>query len=129
METIFKTVVKVELASIAFVIILAFSGYTTLTPELIAISDRLIEENSYFYLLMLPVLILWIVSCILLLKFKSIGKSLYLFSFLVGTAMYFGLGPQIYDELTSVFGVLSSAVSGSILTFLYLTPISEKFNK
>ena len=48
METIFKTVVKVELASIAFVIILAFSGYSTLTPELIAISDRLFEENSYF---------------------------------------------------------------------------------
>ena len=128
MENVFKNLVKIEIASIVLFIGLGFSGYTTLPDELINYSDYLIEEHWIAYLSVIPILILWIVSCFMLLYFKSAGRTLYLWTTVAAVLWGFFIGPQIYDQLTYVLDTIGSMLSGGIIALMYFSSVKDRFN-
>tara|TARA_B100000989_G_scaffold181999_1_gene136860 strand:+ start:104 stop:505 length:402 start_codon:yes stop_codon:yes gene_type:complete len=73
------------------------------------------------------ILLNWI-SCFLIYFYKSIGKSLYLWTLVLLVFAYL-LFPHLSTGLIAMLDTLGSILAGATLVFIYYTPIKENFEK
>ncbi len=100
-------------------------------------SAEVIDFNAYFendysnaLLIIYGIgLLIYLINLLLLYKFKSIGKQIYLILFIVFTVLILLSPPNAMDPLLYVLDGLGMANSGAILVFLYFTPIKKEFDK
>ncbi len=72
-------------------------------------------------------LIVYLINLILLYKFISFGKVLYLILAILGIILPLTTGPIISSSLTYTLEWVGGATSGGILVLLYFSPIKDKF--
>ena len=77
----------------------------------------------------LIILVLFLVNLYLLYKFKSIGKQMYLFLFIISSILSLLMGINAADPIIYLLDGFGWACSGAILVFLYFTPIKKEFEK
>ena len=128
LEKVFKNIVLLDLA----IFILLFVSILMEPEEIAIISESLgtgIWDENTIIVIFLGFLIVYLINLILLYKFISFGKVLYLILFILGIALSFTTGPVIFSSFTYTLDWISGASSGAILVLLYFSPIKDKFVK
>ena len=126
LKKIFKRLILLDLLLIVLIIASVFFE-----------SAEVIDFNAYFendysnaLLIIYGIgLLIYLINLLLLYKFKSIGKQIYLILFIVFTVLILLSPPNAMDPLLYVLDGLGMANSGAILVFLYFTPIKKEFDK
>ena len=127
-EKVFKNIVLFDLA----IIVLLFISIVMEPEEIASISESLgtgIWNENTIIIIFMGFLIVYLINLILLYKFISFGKVLYLILFILGIALSFTTGPVIFSSFTYTLDWISGASSGAILVLLYFSPIKDKFVK
>ena len=128
LEKVFKNIVLLDLA----IFVLLFVSIVIEPEEIASISESLdtgIWDENTIIVIFLGFLIVYLINLILLYKFISFGKVLYLILFILGIALSFTTGPVIFSSFTYNLDWISGASSGAILVLLYFSPIKDKFVK
>lgn len=86
------------------------------------ISDWLIILLGFIYIILI------IFSYIFILKFKKIGRDIYLISTLMGILCEFLLGPTAYSNLEVVSDNIYFLLSGATFAIIYYSPLSKEFS-
>ena len=127
-EKVFKNIVLLDLAVIFLLI-----GSMIMEPEEITnISESLgtgIWDENTITLIFMVFLIVYLINLVLLYKFVSFGKLLYLILFILGIVLPLTTGSIISSSLTYTLEWIGGATSGGILVLLYFSPIKDKFIK
>ena len=131
LEKIFKNFIIADL--IVFVIFF-INEFFYQSEEVSTISDQLsfgIFDSETGALLgfgfFVIMIILYLISLFLLYRFMSFGKPLYTFVIIAIILVSIFSGPTISTALGSVIDSIEYIIEGAILTFLYFTPIKDKF--
>ena len=128
LEKVFKNIVLLDLA----IFVLLFVSILMEPEEISSISESLgtgIWDENTIIVIFLGFLIVYLINLILLYKFISFGKVLYLILFILGIALPLTTGPVISSSFTYTLEWISGASSGAILVLLYFSPIKDKFIK
>ena len=131
LEKVFKNIILLDLALVVLIIFSVFIEPVEITN----ISDNLDfgifgDGDSFLFIaIYLGLLIVYLINLLLLYKFVSFGKPLYLILFLI--AIFLGLvsGPIVMTPLSSTLEWLGGVTAGAILVLLYFSPIKDKFIK
>ena len=127
-EKVFKNIVLLDLAAIVLLM-----GSMIMEPEEITnISEGLgtgIWDENTITLIFMVFLVVYLINLILLYKFVSFGKVLYLILSILGIVLPLTTGPIISSSLTYTLEWIGGATSGAILVLLYFSPIKDKFIK
>ena len=124
LKTIFKRLILLDLLLIILVI-------TTIFFE----SEEVFEFNETVPVpdFFLPIVAIWslayFVNLFLLYKFKSIGKQMYLFIYIIGFVLSLLAGPIASDPCAYALDAIEMSVVGAILVLLYFSPIKKEFDK
>ena len=131
LEKIFKNFIIADL--IVFVIFF-INEFFYKSEEVSTISDQLSfgifdsETGAFlgfgFFVIMI---ILYLISLFLLYRFMSFGKPLYTFVIIAVLLVSIFSGPTISTGLGDAIDWIETLIEGAILTFLYFTPIKDKF--
>ena len=131
LEKIFKNFIIADL--IVFVIFF-INEFFYKSEEVSTISDQLSfgifdsETGAFlgfgFFVIMI---ILYLISLFLLYRFMSFGKPLYTFVIIAIILVSIFSGPTISTGLGGAIDWIETLIEGAILTFLYFTPIKDKF--
>ena len=127
-EKVFKNIVLLDLA----IFVLLFVSILMEPEEIASISESLgtgIWDENTIIVIFLGFLIVYLINLILLYKFISFGKVLYLILFILGIALPLTTGPVISSSFTYTLEWIGGASSGAILVLLYFSPIKDKFVK
>jgi len=131
LEKIFKNFIIADL--IVFVIFF-INEFFYQSEEVSTISDQLsfgIFDSETGALLgfgfFVILLILYLISLFLLYRFMSFGKPLYTFIIIAILLVSIFSGPTISTGLGDAIDWIETLIEGAILTFLYFTPIKDKF--
>ena len=127
-EKVFKNIVLLDLA----IIVLLFGSIIMEPEEIAKISESLgtgIWDENTITIIFMGFLIVYLINLILLYKFISFGKVLYLILFILGIALPLTTGPVISSSFTYTLEWMGGASSGAILVLLYFSPIKDKFVK
>ena len=121
LEIIFKRLI---LADLIILIALFISGMFSVPAEEI-------PPFGSIDVIFLLVLVTYLFNLYLLYKFKSLGKKMYIPLFALTIGLTFGypleyINPHNYFEY--ILWSVGPAISGAIITMLYFTNISQKFN-
>ena len=128
LEKVFKNIVLLDLA----IFVLLFVSILMEPEEIASISESLgtgIWDENTIIVIFLGFLIVYLINLILLYKFISFGKVLYLILFILGIALPLTTGPVISSSFTYTLEWIGGASSGAILVLLYFSPIKDKFVK
>ena len=128
LEKVFKNIVLLDLA----IFVLLFVSILMQPEEIASISESLgtgIWDENTIIVIFLGFLIVYLINLILLYKFISFGKVLYLILFILGIALPLTTGPVIFSSFTYTLEWIGGASSGAILVLLYFSPIKDKFVK
>ena len=128
LEKVFKNIVLLDLA----IFVLLFVSVLMEPEEIASISESLgtgIWDENTIIIIFLGFLIVYLINLILLYKFISFGKVLYLILFILGIALPLTTGPVISSSFTYTLEWIGGASSGAILVLLYFSPIKDKFVK
>ena len=128
LEKVFKNIVLLDLA----IIVLLFVSIVMEPEEIAKISESLdtgIWDENTITIIFMGFLIVYLINLILLYKFISFGKVLYLILFILGIALPLTTGPVISSSFTYTLEWIGGASSGAILVLLYFSPIKDKFIK
>ena len=128
LEKVFKNIVLLDLA----IFVLLFVSILMEPEEIASISESLgtgIWNENTIIIIFLGFLIVYLINLILLYKFISFGKVLYLILFILGIALPLTTGPVISSSFTYTLEWIGGASSGAILVLLYFSPIKDKFVK
>ena len=128
LEKVFKNIVLLDLA----IFVLLFVSILIEPEEIASISESLgtgIWDENTIIIIFLGFLIVYLINLILLYKFISFGKVLYLILFILGIALPLTTGPVISSSFTYTLEWIGGASSGAILVLLYFSPIKDKFVK
>ena len=128
LEKVFKNIVLLDLA----IFILLFVSILMEPEEIAIISESLgtgIWDENTIIVIFLGFLIVYLINLILLYKFISFGKVLYLILFILGIVLPLTTGPVISSSFTYTLEWIGGASSGAILVLLYFSPIKDKFVK
>ena len=131
LEKVFKNIILLDLALVVLIFVSVFIEPVEITN----ISDNLDagifgdNESSLFLVIYLGLFIVYLINLILLYKFVSFGKPLYLILFLIGIFLGLVSGPIIMTSFTSTLEWLGGVTVGAILVLLYFSPIKDKFIK
>ena len=129
LEKVFKNIILLDLALVVLIFVSVFIEPVEITN----ISDNLDagifgdNESSLFLVIYLGLFIVYLINLILLYKFVSFGKPLYLILFLIGIFLGLVSGPIIMTSFTSTLEWLGGVTVGAILVLLYFSPIKDKF--
>ena len=130
-EKIFKNFIIADL--IVFVIFFV-NEFFYKSEEVSTISDQLsfgIFDSETGALLgfgfFVIMIILYLISLFLLYRFMSFGKPLYTFVIIAIILVSIFSGPTISTGLGGAIDWIETLIEGAILTFLYFTPIKDKF--
>ena len=127
-EKVFKNIVLLDLA----IIVLLFVSIVMEPEEIASISENLstgIWDESTIIIIFMGFLIVYLINLILLYKFISFGKVLYLILSILGIILPLTAGPIISSSFTYTIEWIGGATSGGILVLLYFSPIKDKFIK
>ena len=125
-EKEFKNIVLLDLA----IIVLLFVSIIMEPEEITYISESLgtgIWDEITITIIFMGFLIVYLINLILLYKFISFGKVLYLILAILGIILPLTTGPIISSSLTYTLEWVGGATSGGILVLLYFSPIKDKF--
>ena len=125
-EKVFKNIVLLDLA----IIVLLFVSIIMEPEEITYISESLgtgIWDEITITIIFMGFLIVYLINLILLYKFISFGKVLYLILAILGIILPLTTGPIISSSLTYTLEWVGGATSGGILVLLYFSPIKDKF--
>ena len=128
LEKVFKNIVLLDVA----IFVLLFVSILMEPEEIASISESLgtgIWDENTIIVIFLGFLIVYLINLILLYKFISFGKVLYLILFILGIALPLTTGPVISSSFTYTLEWIGGASSGAILVLLYFSPIKDKFIK
>tara|TARA_Y100001970_G_C14100531_1_gene785213 strand:- start:680 stop:1075 length:396 start_codon:yes stop_codon:yes gene_type:complete len=128
LEKVFKNIVLLDLA----IIVLLFVSIIMEPEEITYISESLgtgIWDEITITVIFMGFLIVYLINLILLYKFISFGKVLYLILAILGIILPLTTGPIISSSLTYTLEWIGGATSGAILVLLYFSPIKDKFIK
>ena len=127
-EKIFKNIILTQVVLFVTLIAIGFADESA-NPVNEDLSFNLIDGISLIFF------IGYIISIILLYKFKSLGKKLFVLIFILGfiTSLFEGQDSFIiefssFTPVISAFENLLYVVDGMILAALYFTSIKEKFD-
>ena len=125
LKTIFKRLVLLDLSLIILIIVtIVFES-----EKVIKFTENLDEPSNVFLALAGIWLLAYFVNLFLLYKFKSIGKQMYLFIYIVGFVLSLLGGPIALDPWTYVLDGIEMSVAGALLVLLYFSPIKKEFDK
>ena len=127
-EKVFKNIVLLDLA----IIVLLFVSIIMEPEEITYISESLgtgIWDEITITIIFMGFLIVYLINLILLYKFISFGKVLYLILSILGIVLPLTTGPVISSSFTYTLEWIGGASSGAILVLLYFSPIKDKFVK
>ena len=140
LEIIFKRILLISLAiEILSIFTLFFFDERVVSDEFVYINEEtipflLFNLDSYL-IVSIPLLIIGLISLILYLisyylmyKFKKSGKKMFVYSFtalLIVMSLTYG---SFATGLSDIISGIGWVFEGVILTFLYFTPIKDKFN-
>ena len=125
LKTIFKRLVLLDLSLIILIIVtIVFES-----EKVIKFTENLDEPSNVFLTLAAIWLLSYFVNLFLLYKFKSIGKQMYPFIYIIGLVLALLGGPIASDPWTYVLDGIEMSVVGAILVLLYFSPIKKEFDK
>ena len=128
LKIIFKRLILLDLSLLILMIIAVFYE-----SEVVVVFNESVNPSSDISNMLdwiaLIILVLFLVNLYLLYKFKSIGKQMYLFLFIIGSILSLLMGINAADPILYLLDGFGWACSGAILVFLYFTPIKKEFEK
>ena len=125
LKTIFKRLVLLDLSLIILIIVtIVFES-----EKVIKFTENLDEPSNVFLTLAAIWLLAYFVNLFLLYKFKSIGKQMYPFIYIIGLVLALLGGPIASDPWTYVLDGIEMSVAGALLVLLYFSPIKKEFEK
>jgi len=125
-EKVFKNIVLLDFA----IIVLLFISIIMEPEEITYISESLgtgIWDEITITIIFMGFLIVYLINLILLYKFISFGKMLYLILAILGVVLPLTTGPIISSSITYTLEWIGGAATGGILVLLYFSPIKDKF--
>ena len=128
LKMIFKRLILLDLSLLILMIIAVFYE----SEVVVAFNESVNPSSDISNMLdwiALIILVLFLVNLYLLYKFKSIGKQMYLFLFIIGSILSLLTGINAADPIFYLLDGFGWACSGAILVFLYFTPIKKEFEK
>ena len=125
LKIIFKRLILLDLSLLILMIIAVFYE----SEVVVAFNESVNPSSDISNMLDWIALILLLVNLYLLYKFKSIGKQMYLFLFIIGSILSLLMGINAADPIFYLLDGFGWACSGAILVFLYFTPIKKEFEK
>ena len=125
LKTIFKRLVLLDLSLFILIIVTIFFE----SEEVIKFTENLDEPSNVFLTLAAIWLLAYFVNLFLLYKFKSIGKQMYPFIYIIGLVLALLGGPIALDPWTYVLDGIEMSVAGALLVLLYFSPIKKEFEK
>ena len=124
LKTIFKRLILLDLSLLILIII-----GVSFESEVVLEFNEIVPIPDFF----MPIAVIWLlayfVNLLLLYKFKSIGKQMYLFMYIIGFVLALLGGPNASDPWMYVLGGIEMSVAGALLVLLYFTPIKKEFDK
>ena len=126
LKIIFKRLILLDLSLLILMIIAVFYE----SEVVVAFNESVNPSSDISNMLgwiALIILVLFLVNLYLLYKFKSIGKQMYLFLFIIGSILSLLMGINAADPIFYLLDDFGWACSGAILVFLYFTPIKKEF--
>ncbi len=127
-KIIFKRLILLDLS----LLILLFISIFYESEIVVAFNESVNPSNNMtdtLEIIAIIFLVLYLVNLYLLYKFKSIGKQMYLFLFILGSVLVLLTGINASDPMLYLIDGLGWSCSGAILVFLYFTPIKKEFEK
>ena len=124
LKTIFKRLILLDLSLIILIIIGTF-----FESEVVLKFNEIALIPDSFMLIALIWMLAYFVNLFLLYKFKSIGKQMYLFMYIIGFVLVLLGGPNASDSWSYALGGIEMSVAGALLVLLYFTPIKKEFDK
>ena len=128
LKIIFKRLILLDLSLLILMIIAVFYE-----SEIVVAFNESVNPSSDISNMLdwiaLIILVLFLVNLYLLYKFKSIGKQMYLFLFIISSILSLLMGINAADPIIYLLDGFGWACSGAILVFLYFTPIKKEFEK
>ena len=125
LKTIFKRLILLDLSLFIVIIVTIFFE----SEEVIKFTENLDEPSNVFLALAGIWLLVYFVNLFLLYKFKSIGKQMYLFIYIVGFVLSLLGGPIALDSWVYALDGIEMSVAGALLVLLYFSPIKKEFEK
>ena len=126
LKIIFKRLILLDLSLLILMIIAVFYE----SEVVVAFNESVNPSSDISNMLdwiALIILVLFLVNLYLLYKFKSIGKQMYIFLFIIGSILSLLMGINAADPIFYLLDGFGWACSGAILVFLYFTPIKKEF--
>ena len=127
-KIIFKRLILLDLS----ILILLFISVFYESEIVVTFNESVNPSNSMtdtLAIIAIIFLVFYLVNLYLLYKFKSIGKQMYLFLFILGSVLVLLTGINASDPMLYLIDGLGWSCSGAILVFLYFTPIKKEFGK
>ena len=125
LKIIFKRLVLLDLSLFILIIVTIFFQ----SEKVIKFTENLDELSNVFLTLAGIWLLAYFVNLFLLYKFKSIGKQMYPFIYIIALVLALLGGPVVLDPWTYVLDGIEMSVAGALLVLLYFTPIKKEFDK
>ena len=133
LEKVFKNLIIIMLALIVLLTISVFYQSDTIKGfnenATFGIFERMGDLGLLLgFLIEVIISVLYFISLFLLYRFKPFGKKLFVYVFIISTIIGFFTGALASNAFVLSLGILIIALEGAIITFLYFTPIKEKFD-
>ncbi len=136
-ELIFKRIILITLFS--WVVIIGLTLFPNLTepnPEYVMINDGqpffinilTYPLNYIFGTIFALAILINLLSLYFLYKFKSYGRKIYIYSYVVALVLSFLTTGFYYTGLEETIEWIATIFEGALITFMYFTPIKEKFS-
>ena len=125
LKKIFKRLILLDLSLFIVIIVTIFFE----SEEVIKFTENLEELSNVFLIFMGIWLLVYLVNLFLLYKFKSIGKQMYPFTYIIALLLALLGGPIALDPWIYVLDGIEMSVAGALLVLLYFSPIKKEFDK
>ena len=133
LEKVFKNLIIILLALIVLATISVFNQSDAIKDFNENATYGIVERMGDLGLLLgflieVIISVFYFISLYLLYKFKPFGKKLFVYVFIISTIIGFFTGGLAFLAFALNLVILIIALEGAIITFLYFTPIKEKFD-
>ena len=133
LEKVFKNLIIILLALIVLATISVFNQPDAIKDfnenATYGIFERMGDLGLLLGLLIEVIIsVFYFISLYLLYKFKPFGKKLFVYVFIISTIIGFFTGALASNAFVQNLSMLIVTSDGAIITFLYFTPIKEKFD-
>ena len=125
LKKIFKRLILLDLSLFIVIIVTIFFE----SEEVRKFTENLDELSNVFLIFSGIWLLIYLINLFLLYKFKSIGKQMYPFTYIIALLLALLGGPIALDPWIYVLDGIEMSVAGALLVLLYFSPIKKEFDK